>query len=64
MKARVAKVTGMAEYFAIKVAGIKLVSPLLGDMELILRFPAGQYDWMEDPEAVVSEIVRRINKSQ
>jgi hypothetical protein len=62
MKAKVIKAKGMKEYFALKISGIKLNSPLLGDMDLVLRFPASQYDWMEDPEAVISEIAKKINK--
>jgi hypothetical protein len=61
MKAEVIKCRGMDEYYALKISGIKLNSELLRNIDIVMRFPAGQYDWMEDPEAVLIEIARRIN---
>lgn len=66
IKAELVKVKAHNEYFVIKIHNAKMnaESGSLEGMPVILQLPEYHYDWLEDPEALLSSIVEAINKEK
>ena len=70
VKAELITENGMdGEYFVIQVNGVKCAKKFAkyytnGKMSISLRMSMHHYEWIEDPERLLSEIVKAINEKE